>query len=185
MVEATAAPATGRLGRRALLSAILAVPLVVACLAHFGLTADGFLAAYFVTVLSVLTIMDLEERRLPNVIVLPSFVLVLTVHLVLHPDRAVEWVIASVGAALFLFLPTLLMPEGMAMGDFKLSLLLGAMLGWSVATAILLASIAGALAAIGVLILRGAGARRQAFAFGPFLALGGVVALFLGQLPSL
>lgn len=184
MVEAAAAPAPARLGRRALLSTVIAAPLVVASFVHFGLTWDGLLGAFFCAVLVVLSIIDLEERRLPNVIVLPSFALVLAAHLVLYPDRAVEWTIAAVGAAVFLFLPTLLMPGAMGMGDFKLALLLGAMLGWAVATAILVASLAGAIAAVGVLLVRGSGARKQAIPFGPFLALGGIVALFMGQLPS-
>src|SRR5215216_5310298 len=147
MVEAAAAPVSGRIGRRALLSTLISAPLAAACLVYFGMTWDGLLGAYFCTVLVLLSIIDFEERRLPNVIVLPSFALVLTAHLVLHPERAAEWTIAAVGAALFLFLPTLLMPGAMGMGDFKLALLLGAMLGWAVVTAILVASVAGALAA--------------------------------------
>jgi leader peptidase (prepilin peptidase) / N-methyltransferase len=185
MVEATAAPVTARLGRRTLLSTLISAPLVVACFVHFGATWDGLLGAYFCTVLVLLSIIDFEERHLPNVIVLPSFVLVLTAHLVLYPERAAEWTIAAVGAALFLFLPTLLMPGAMGMGDFKLALLLGGMLGWAVATALFVGAIAGALVAIGVLIVRGSAARKQMIAFGPFLAFGGVVALFVGQLPSL
>jgi leader peptidase (prepilin peptidase) / N-methyltransferase len=58
------------------------------------------------------------------------------------------------------------------------------MLGWGVVTAIFVASIAAALVAVGVLIVRGSGARKQMIAFGPFLALGGIVALFVGQLSS-
>jgi leader peptidase (prepilin peptidase) / N-methyltransferase len=185
MVEATAAPVAARLGRRALLSTLISAPLVVACFVHFGVTWDGLLGAYFCTALVLLSIIDFEERRLPNVIVLPSFGLVLTAHLVLYPERAAEWTIAAVGAALFLFLPTLLMPGAMGMGDFKLALLLGGMLGWAVVTALFVGAIAGALVAIGVLIVRGSSARKQMIAFGPFLAFGGVVALFVGQLPSL
>jgi leader peptidase (prepilin peptidase)/N-methyltransferase len=130
-------------------------------------------------------VIDLEERRLPNVIVLPALVVVLTAHLVLSPDRALEWTLAAVGAAVFLFLPSLFTPGGMGMGDFKLALLLGAMLGTAVVTAILVASVTGALAGVAVLAARGAAARKQAIPFGPFLALGGVVALFVGNLPSL
>jgi leader peptidase (prepilin peptidase) / N-methyltransferase len=185
MVEATAAHAQARLGRRALLSTLIAAPLVVASFVHFGVTWDGLLGAYFCAVLVVLSIIDLEERRLPNVIVLPSFALVLTAHLVLYPERAAEWTIAAVGAALFLFLPTLLLPGAMGMGDFKLALLLGAMLGSAVVTAIFVGSIAGALVAIGVLMVRGPDARKQMIPFGPSLALGAIVALFAGQLPSL
>jgi leader peptidase (prepilin peptidase)/N-methyltransferase len=185
MVDAAAPPAGGRLARRAWVSAALAAPLVVACFAHFGLTEDGFLGSFFVSILAVLSVIDLEERRLPNVIVLPAFAAVLAAHLALSPGRAAEWTIAAFGAAVFLFLPSLVMPGGMGMGDFKLALLLGAMLGTAVVTAILVASVAGAVAAIGVLLVRGPAARRQAIPFGPFLALGGVVALFVGMLPSL
>jgi len=185
MVEATAVPVAVRFGQRARLSAIGAIPLVVACFAVFGLSAKAFLCAFFVTVLVVVSIIDLEERRLPNVIVLPAFAIVLAAQLAISPERAAEWTIAAFGAALFLFLPTILMPGAMGMGDFKLALLLGAMLGTAVVTAILVASIAGALAAIGVLLVRGAAARKQAIPFGPFLALGGIVALFVGTLPSL
>jgi leader peptidase (prepilin peptidase) / N-methyltransferase len=182
MVELAAAPVSGRYGRRALLCTLVSAPLVVACFVHFGMTWDGWLGAYFCTMLVLLSIIDVEERRLPNVIVLPSFVLVLTAHLVLYPEQAAEWTIAAFGAALFLFLPTLLMPGAMGMGDFKLALLLGAMLGWAVVTAIFVGSIAGALVAIGVLMTRGASARKQAIFYGPFLAFGGVVALFVGSL---
>src|SRR5215210_8176314 len=185
MVEAVPAPFAGRFVRRAWLSALGAAPLVVACFAVFGLSSKAFLGALFVTVLVLVSIIDLQERRLPNVIVLPTFAIVLIAHLAISPGRAAEWTVAAFGAALFLFLPTILMPGAMGMGDFKLALLLGAMLGWAVTTAILVAAVAGALAAIGLLLFRGSAARKQAIAFGPFLALGGIVALFVGVLPSL
>jgi leader peptidase (prepilin peptidase)/N-methyltransferase len=184
MLEATTTPAARQLDRRARLSTVVAAPLVVACLTVFGLTARGLVGVFFVTVLVVVSIIDIEERRLPNVIVLPAFVIVLTVQIVLSPERTAEWTIAAFGTAVFLFLPTLVVPGGMAMGDFKLALLLGAMLGTAVVTAILVASVAGALAAVAVLLVRGAAARKQAIPFGPFLALGGIVGLFVGTLPS-
>jgi leader peptidase (prepilin peptidase) / N-methyltransferase len=185
MVEATPLPLAGQFVRRARLSAIGVVPLVAACFAVFGLSSKAFLGALFVTVLVVVSVIDLEERRLPNIIVLPTFAIVLLAQVAISPGRAAEWTIAAFGAALFLFLPTILMPGAMGMGDFKLALLLGAMLGWAVTTAILVASFAGALAAVGILLVRGSTARKQAIAFGPFLALGGIVALFVGTLPSL
>src|SRR5919106_5335505 len=114
MVEATPAPIPGRLGRRAWLSALGAAPLGVACFAVFGLSSKAFLGAFFVTVLVVVSIIDLEERRLPNVIVLPALAIVLATQLAISPGRAVEWTVAALGAALFLFVPTLLMPGGMA-----------------------------------------------------------------------
>jgi leader peptidase (prepilin peptidase)/N-methyltransferase len=67
------------------------------------------------------------------------------------------------------------------MGDVKLALFLGAGLGWVVGLALLVGTIAAALASVYVLATRGGEGRRTAIPFGPFLALGGVVALFVGD----
>ena len=88
--------------------------------------------------------------------------------------------LATLGAALFFFIPMLIYPAGMGMGDVKLAALLGAALGRSVAAAIILALLAGGAFALIVLAREGLGARRKAIAFGPFLALGGLVVFFLG-----
>ena len=120
--------------------------LVVACGLRFGLTADAVVAAFFCAVLVVLSAIDLERRIIPNRIVLPATVVVLVAQTLIHPS--VEWTLASLGAALFLFLPVLAYPAGMGMGDVKLALLLGAMLGRDVAVALMLGLLAGMLPAI-------------------------------------
>ena len=84
--------------------------------------------------------------------------------------------LAAVGGALLLLLPLLFYPQGVGMGDVKLMLLIGAALGSAVVTAILVGSLAaGGYAA--VVLLRGGS--RTAFAFGPFLVFGALVALYL------
>jgi prepilin signal peptidase PulO-like enzyme (type II secretory pathway) len=65
------------------------------------------------------------------------------------------------------------------MGDAKLCFLLGAGLGWNVVGALLLASIGAFVAAVTILARRGIGARKESFPFGPLLAAGGILALFL------
>lgn len=154
--------------------------LALGCLVRFGFDEQGFFAAAFVVVLGVLTVIDLEQRRLPNRIVLPGAAVALATQVALQPDRTVEWVLAAIGAALFLFLPLLLYPSGMGMGDVKLALMLGAALGTSVVLALLLASFAVAFAGIAMIVRHGASARKRAVPFGPFLAGGAVVALFAG-----
>ena len=155
--------------------------LVAACFWHFGLTGDALVAAYFCAVLVALSAIDVERRILPNAIVLPSFVLVLSAQLALHPDQALEWVLGALGASLFLFAALLAYPKGMGMGDVKLALLLGAMLGKLVGVGLML----GMLAALGLSVVlfaqHGAAARKMAIPFGPFLAFGSIVALFWGQ----
>jgi leader peptidase (prepilin peptidase)/N-methyltransferase len=169
-----------RFGARYLAVELLTAALVAACFLRFGLTPDAFVAAYFVSVLVVLSAIDLEHRILPDKIVLPSAAVVLAAQIALHPDRAMEWVAASLGAALFLFLALLAYPRGMGMGDVKLCLLLGAMLGWSVAVGLMLGMLAALVPAAVLLARHGAAARKMGIPFGPFLALGAVVALFVG-----
>ncbi|MGH3036473.1 MAG: prepilin peptidase [Gaiellaceae bacterium] len=170
-----------RFGARYLAVELLTAALVAACFLRFGLTADAFVAAFFVSVLVVLSAIDVERRILPDKIVLPSAAVVLAAQVALHPDRAVEWVAASLGAALFLFLALLAYPRGMGMGDVKLCLLLGAMLGWSVAVGLMLGMLAALVPAAVLLARHGAAARKMGIPFGPFLALGAVVALFVGD----
>jgi len=130
-------------------------------------------------VLVVLTAIDIERRIVPNRIVLPATVVVLAGQLLLNPDRWLEFVLATVGAGLFLLLPRLLYPAGMGLGDVKLAMLLGAGLGGSVVAAFVVGLLAGFVAAVYLLLTRGSAARKMAIPFVPFLAFGGLVALYL------
>lgn len=145
----------------------------------FGLSADAFVAAFFCAVLVTISATDLGHRIVPNVIVLPAAAIVLAAQTVLHPG--VEWALAAFGAALFLFLAALVYPKGMGMGDVKLALLLGAMLGRTVPVGLMVGMIAALVPAIVLLARHGAAARKMAIPFAPFLSLGGVVALFFGE----
>lgn len=129
--------------------------------------------------LVVLTAIDIERRIVPNRIVLPATGVVLAGQLALNPDRWLEFVLATLGAGLFLFLPRLLYPAGMGLGDVKLAMLLGAGLGTAVVAAFVLGLLAGFVAAVFLLVTRGSAARKMAIPFVPFLAFGGLVALFL------
>ena len=160
---------------------LLTAALVAACFLRFGLTADAFVAAFFVSVLLVLSAIDMERRILPDKIVLPSAAVVLAAQVALHPDRAVEWAAASLTAARFLLVELLAYPRGMGMGDVKLCLLLGAMLGWSVSVGLMLGMLAALVPAFVLFARHGAAARKMGIPFGPFLALGAVVALFVGD----
>ena len=155
--------------------------LVAACFWHFGLTGEAVVGAYFCAALVVLSAIDAERRILPDLIVLPSFVIVLTANMILVPERWNEWLAASLGASLFLFLALLAYPAGMGMGDVKLALLLGAGLGWTVSVGMMIGMVS-ALVASSVLFARhGLAARKMGIPFGPFLAFGAIVALFVGQ----
>jgi leader peptidase (prepilin peptidase)/N-methyltransferase len=111
--------------------------------------------------------------------VLPATGVILVCQVLLYPDRWVEFVLATLGAGLLLFLPRLFYPAGMGMGDVKLAMLLGAGLGASVVAAFVVGLLAGFVAAVFLIVTRGSAARKMAIPFVPFLALGGLVALFL------
>ena len=135
--------------------------------------------AFFAAVLVVLSVIDLRTRRLPNWIVLPAAAVVLAAQIAVSPGHWYEWILGALGAFSFLLVAALISPKGMGMGDVKLALLLGAALGWAVAPALFIGLSAAALAGL-VLIARGGwAARKTAVPLGPFLALGGLVALFL------
>jgi leader peptidase (prepilin peptidase) / N-methyltransferase len=160
----------------------LATALLAAlCFLRFGLSGEAFLAAFFCAVLVALSAIDVERRILPDRIVLPSFAVVLVAHVALQPDRTVEWLAGSLGASLFLFLALLAYPAGMGMGDVKLALLLGAMLGKVIAVGLMLGMVAALVPALYLLARHGMAARKMAIPFGPFLAFGAIVALFVGE----
>jgi len=126
----------------------------------------------------VISAIDLEYHIIPNRIVLPAAAVALVAQTVIHPSP--EWAIAAVGASGFLLLAALVYPAGMGMGDVKLALLMGAMLGGNVAVAMMVGMISALVPSIYLFARHGSKARKMGFPFGPFLAFGSVVALFAG-----
>ena len=96
-----------------------------------------------------------------------------------EPHKAKEWTIAAFATLVVGVLISLATRGGIGMGDAKLGFLMGAGLGWSVLSALVWASLAIFVVAAAVLVRRGMGARKEALPFGPFLALGSIIALFL------
>ena len=153
--------------------------LVGGCALRFGLTPYALLAAGFCVVLVVLSTIDLDIRILPDRIVLPATVVVLLAQEIRQPSF--EWPLAAFAAALFLFIAAVAYPRGMGMGDVKLMLLVGAMLGRTVSVALMI-GLLSALVPSAVLFARhGRAARSMKIPLGPFLAFGAVVALFAGH----
>jgi leader peptidase (prepilin peptidase) / N-methyltransferase len=153
--------------------------LVAACFVVFGLSGKAAVAAFFCAVLVAITATDITHRIVPNRIVLPAAVVVLLAQTVLLPSP--EWAIGAFGAAGFLLAAALAYPAGMGMGDVKLALLLGAMLGRLVAVGLMLGMLAALVPSAVLLARHGSAARKMGIPFAPFLAFGAVVALFVGK----
>jgi leader peptidase (prepilin peptidase)/N-methyltransferase len=160
--------------------AALSAALAIGCFVRFGFGGRALVSAVFASVLVLLTAIDLDRRLIPNAIVLPALAFVLLAQIAFFPDLTLEWLVASLGAALFFFLPLLIYPAGMGMGDVKLAALLGAALGKAVVLALVAGLLTVSAVAVVILVREGLSARKKAIAFGPFLAFGGLLALFLG-----
>jgi leader peptidase (prepilin peptidase) / N-methyltransferase len=134
-----------------------------------------------IATLATITLTDLEHRIIPNKVLLVSAVIGAAILVAGDPGGLAEHGIAAAIAFGFLFVMAIAYPRGMGMGDVKLAGLMGLYLGRAVAPALLIGFAAGALVGVGLIAARGAAARKTAVPFGPFLALGGVVALFAGD----
>ena len=158
---------------------IATAALVAGCVLAFGVTLDALVASFFCAVLVVISAIDLEHKIIPNRIVVPAFGIVLAAQTLLHPSP--QWALAALGASGFLFVAAVVYPAGMGMGDVKLALLLGAMLGRVVPVGLMLGMLLALIPSVYLLARHGSKARKMGFPFGPFLALGAILALFWGD----
>jgi leader peptidase (prepilin peptidase)/N-methyltransferase len=153
--------------------------LVAACFVVFGLSGEAVVSAFFCAVLVAITATDITHRIVPNRIVLPAAAVVLVAQTALFPSP--EWALGAIGASGFLLVAALAYPAGMGMGDVKLALLLGAMLGRLVGVGLMLGMFAALVPSVVLLARHGSAARKMGIPFAPFLVFGAVVALFVGK----
>jgi len=147
-----------------------------------GPDEDAVLGLVLVLLLVPITLIDLDHRIIPNTLTLAGALLAPPLVYLTDSPALVEHLIAGVAGASFFFLALLAYPRGMGMGDVKLAGVLGLFLGAAVGPAIFVALISGTLVGAAVIARKGAAeGRKTAVPFGPFLALGGVVALFWGD----
>jgi len=153
--------------------------LIAGCVLAFGLSGKTLVAAFFCAVLVAVSAIDILHRIIPNRIVLPAAGIVLVANTALDPSP--KWIIGAVAAGGFLLATALIYPAGMGMGDVKLALLMGAALGKTVSVALVVGLLASVVPSIYLVARHGAKGRKMGIPFGPFLALGSVVALFWGS----
>ena len=169
----------------------------------FGFGIEFVVACAIVTLLLVVTIIDLEHRLILDRVIFPSMVALLLLAslwpLLGDPrfflgdlprfflgdpgllDSFLNSVAAGFGAFLVFLVIYLIYPPGMGFGDVKLAGLLGLMVGFpGILVALWIASIAGGLVAIALMLLRKKG-RKDAIPFGPYLAGGGLIAFLAGS----
>ncbi len=127
-------------------------------------------------------LIDLEHRIIPNKLNALGAVLALVLGIALDAGGEPQRLIAAAAAGGFLLIAALAYPGGMGMGDVKLAAVMGLFLGSAVAPAILIALLLGVLVGVAVIARDSSGqGRKTAIPFGPFLAAGAVVAIFVGH----
>jgi leader peptidase (prepilin peptidase)/N-methyltransferase len=153
--------------------------LSVACFARFGFTGRALVAASFCSILLLLAAYDIEQRIVPNAIVIPAAFLILAADVAVAPGRSREWIAAAIAAGFVFLALGLIYPQGLGMGDVKLAVLLGAGLGTGVFLAVLVAFVATLVPAAYFLAKRGRAGLKTGIPLAPFLGLGAIVALFV------
>lgn len=153
---------------------------------HFGFGFAAGAALLFLWTLIALTFIDFDTQLLPDVLTLPLLWLGLLINLNGAFVPLPEAVVGAASGYLFLWSVYWLFKlatgkEGMGAGDFKLLAAIGAWLGWKMLLpVILLSSLVGAIVGIALMLLARLG-RGQPIPFGPYLAGGGLIALFAGD----
>ena len=137
--------------------------------------------------LIAITFIDLEHFIIPDYITIPGAILGLFLAVFSGHIAILNAVIGLLVGGVSLFLIAVLgdklfKRESMGGGDIKLSALLGAYLGWQQVIFVLVcASFVGALTGIAGILLSKQVKKTRLIPFGPFLALGALVAIFFGQ----
>jgi len=155
----------------------------------FGLSGETFFYFAFASALLVIALIDFEHQIIPDEITLPGTALGLVAGWLFLPDPFLRASIlgfkssiigALVGFGLY-YLVAVASRGGMGGGDIKMMAMVGAILGWKgVLFTTFAGSLAGSLLGIYLMVFRGKG-RKSKIPFGPFLALGALVALVFGQ----
>ncbi|MDC7120795.1 prepilin peptidase [Cellulomonas fimi] len=147
---------------------------------------------YLVAISVALALIDIDVRRLPDAIVLPSYpvALVLLTLASANPGGDPDWGAlgrALVGGVILLAVYAVtwfVYPPGMGLGDVKLAGVLGLYLGWfgwgSLAVGWFAAYLIGGLFSVGLMIAGRAG-RKSRIPFGPWMLLGAGVGVFVGE----
>lgn len=156
---------------------------------RFGVSWELPAYLYLAAIAVALALIDIDVRRLPNVIVLPSYAVggVLLLLPAALDARWSDYLTAWLGALAlfaFYFLLAFIYPAGMGFGDVKLAGVLGLYLGWLGWGPLIVGGFLGFLlgAVVGIALMAlGRGGRKTKIPFGPYMLAGAVISVIWGQ----
>ena len=170
------APVSGRYTFVELLGGISAL----LCVSVFGFTLKAVLAFIFISLMTVITFIDIDHMIIPNKLVIAVLIFSLC-SFSFFGVSIIEALIGALCVSLPMYLVTLVIPDGFGGGDIKLMGAAGIFLGWKLTlVATFIAIMTGGGYGLYLLVTKNAD-RKSHFAFGPFLCLGMVVALLCGN----
>ncbi len=148
---------------------------------RFGLNWSVLVAWAFIAAMIAIAFIDYDHMIIPNKIVLPGAVVGLVASVAIHPQSWWVYIAGSLGAGAFMFVLAVVWPGGMGPGDIKMALFMGAVLGANVVVALFAAFLFGSFAGIYMIVVQKR-SRKSRVPFGPYLAMGALLAVFLGEL---
>ncbi|MDD4896307.1 MAG: prepilin peptidase [Atribacterota bacterium] len=154
----------------------------------YGLQLKTFVYMLFCSALIIITFIDLKEKMIPDVISLPFMALGFLLSFVpssLSPINSLLGILSGGGSLLLIAVvgSYLFKKEAMGGGDIKLAAMVGAFLGWQLTLlSLFLGFLLGSIVGI-IILIKNKGNKDQSdsLPFGPFIALGTVIALLFGQ----
>ena len=166
-------------------------PVILASSVGDAVSAGSVLVAFlYLGAISIaLAMIDVDTHRLPNPIVLPSYLVASTLLMTaaIASGDGVALIRAAAGAGILglaYFIMAFAYPGGMGLGDVKLAVLLGFYLGWLGWAPLIVGGFAafllGGVYAAGLLIVRRA-SRKSGIPFGPWMLLGAAIGAFFGD----
>lgn len=149
-------------------------------LVRYGPTSQGIVTSCFLGALGAVAVIDFREHVVPVRLVIPAFALVLVLQLLLFPEHALEWILASGLAFAGLLALWLAKRDGIGLGDTTLGLLLGAGLGSDVVMAMFVGLLLLWPVAAYLLLRDGVDARKASVPLAPAFAIGAALVAVAG-----
>ena len=147
----------------------------------YGLGWPALMLAVFVSILIIASVIDIYHHIIPDGLVITGVLAGIPLTLIQSTDKLVNGLIGFLAAGLIMLLIAIVSKGGMGGGDIKLSAFLGLYLGWQgVLLAMFIAFFLGGMTGI-YLLLSGRKGRKDPVPFGPFLALGALLAVLWGN----
>jgi leader peptidase (prepilin peptidase) / N-methyltransferase len=151
-----------------------------------GPTLQAAVAMAFVSALLVLTLIDYDHQLLPDLITLPGIAAGLAASLLKGPPTPLSSAVAAAGGYLAFWAVAGAYQrargiEGLGQGDWKMTAMLGAFLGWEkLLLTVFVATLAGTVVGLGLMAFGGRSSR-HALPLGTFLGIAGIAVVFAGQ----